>query len=136
MLYHPLILKLNKNPHHFHKLESADYIIKAYNPLCGDQFTIYLQMDGEVIQEAAFHGYGCAVSKASTSMLVQKLEGRKLEDFKGLMEELELVVGEADTGLLQHEDLKAFEQVRDFAGRISCVRLGWDALRDSVIGDW
>ena len=132
MLYHPLILQLNKNPHHFYKLESADHVIKAYNPLCGDQFTIYLQMDGEVIREAAFHGYGCAVSKASTSMLVQKLEGRKLEDFKALMEELELVVGETDTGELQNEDLKAFEQVRDFAGRIACVRLGWDALQEKL----
>ncbi len=131
-MYHPTILNLNKNPYNYRKLEHADRIVKAYNPLCGDQFTVYLNMEGERIVEATFHGYGCAVSKASTSLLVKYLEGHTLKDFQDILEELNAVVGEADASQIQHQDLLAFEQVRQFSGRITCVRLAWDALGELI----
>jgi len=131
-LYHPTILNLNKHPYNYRKLEDADNIVKAYNPLCGDQFTVYLKMEGERIAEATFHGYGCAVSKASTSLLVKYLEGHTLQDFQYILEELNAVVGEADASHIEHQDLLAFQQVRQFSGRIPCVRLAWDALGEFI----
>lgn len=131
-MYHPIILNLNKNPYNYRKLDDADYVVKAYNPLCGDQFTLYVKTDGKHIVEAAFHGYGCAVSKASTSLLIKYLEGHSLDDFQNILQELNAVVGEADATNIEHQDLLAFEKVRTFSGRISCVRLAWDALDDFI----
>lgn len=127
-MYHKLIIEHDRAPYHYEKRESADQVIEAYNPLCGDKYKLYLQMEEEVIQTAYFHGYGCAISKASTSILVKKIEGltiaTALELCKQFFAQLESNHSEATPD----PDFEAFTTVRKFPGRMKCVSLSWDAF--------
>jgi len=78
-LYKTVILKHNNAPFHYEKKEMAPHQLEAYNPLCGDRFNLFLDVKNGVIESIHFHGYGCAISKASTSVLAKNLEGKKVE---------------------------------------------------------
>lgn len=127
-LYHPIILEHNKHPIHFEKCENATHVIEAYNPVCGDQFKIFLYTENDQIERVAFHGYGCAISKAATSVLV------KLIEKKGLAEALELCrqylqvleKGNLNPGL--PKEFEAFLVAKDFSGRKQCATLSWESL--------
>src|ERR1700674_5113657 len=95
-LYQQVILDHNKKPRNFRELEAADHKAEGYNPLCGDHFTIYLNLDGDAIQDVTFQGSGCAISKASASMMTQALKGKSKEDAAKLFEKFhDLVTGHA-----------------------------------------
>src|SRR5207248_7859714 len=79
-LYQQVILDHNKKPRNFQRLEGANRVAEGFNPLCGDQLTVYLQMDEGVVREVSFVGTGCAISKASTSMMTQDVKGKKNEE--------------------------------------------------------
>lgn len=131
-LYQSVILRHNKEPYHYDRRMDADLVVQAYNPVCGDKFTIYLDVEEGRITAAWFHGYGCALSTASTSVLVQRLEGVSLEDFAGLFVsfqqylEPEAVISPKE----KDETFAAFSGVRDFPGRMQCVTLSWEALEE------
>jgi nitrogen fixation NifU-like protein len=127
-LYKDVILKLSKDPHNFRKDENANIRIKASNPLCGDQFEIYLTLDGGKIGSAGFHGYGCAISKASTSILVQTLEGQRLDDVSSICQRfIDALDTDPTEGSLPRE-WQAFQGVRDYPGRRQCAVLGWETV--------
>jgi len=85
-LYQELILQHNKNPIHFYPIEAADHVLEAYNPICGDRFKVFLKLTEGHISEVSFQGYGCAISKASTSVMVEQMKGKRLEDVKKLID--------------------------------------------------
>ena len=123
-LYQSVIMAHNKAPYHYEKKEDAGLTIKAYNPLCGDKYQVYLDIEGDRIQSAYFHGYGCAVSKAATSILVQELEGKTVTEALQLCEEyLSVVMEEKET---EREDFQAFAAARQFPGREQCAVLAWE----------
>ncbi len=127
-LYHTIIKQHEQEPFHFAKIANADHIIEAYNPICGDQFRLFLQIENDSVKAAHFHGYGCAISKASTSVLVKKIQGLALEEVRVLLAVFQDVVsGNIET---IDEELSAFAAARQFPERLPCATLGWDALRN------
>lgn len=133
--YHPLLLEHNRAPRYYEKRPEAGCVIEAYNPLCGDKFKLYLDVAEGRVLKATFHGYGCAVSKASVSVLMTKLQGLPLPAVAGLLEEFLGVLGLAEDRdnrepQLNATEKSAFEAAKDFPGRLKCASLGWEALRD------
>jgi nitrogen fixation protein NifU and related proteins len=133
-LYQQVIIDHSKSPRNFHKLEGANRTAQGNNPLCGDQYTIYLRMEGDVIQDISFQGSGCAISKASASLLTASLKGKTKADAKILFDKVhELVM----TGRGNGDDLgklAAFAGVHKFPARVKCAILPWHAVVAAVEG--
>jgi nitrogen fixation NifU-like protein len=134
-LYQQVILDHNKKPRNFRKLETANHTADGYNPLCGDQLTVYLNLADDAVQEVAFEGSGCAISKASASMMTQAVKGKSKEDAEKLFNEFHLMV----TGELNEEteenslgNLKIFAGVREFPVRVKCASLPWHTLHAAL----
>ncbi len=123
-LYKKRILDEAKSPYHFEKHPGKDSL-KAYNPICGDKYEIYI--DG---QKLFFHGFGCTISKASTSLMIKSLEGKpRAEALRIIDEFLDMVAGGEKVKL---ESLLVFENPSDFKGRKDCITLAWKVLRDHL----
>ena len=121
----------NQSPYHFEKYEKAVYKLEAYNPLCGDQFKLFLDVKGQLIEQLHFHGYGCAVSKASTSLMVQELEGRNLAYAKQLIDEYLAMLEDSPFQIpprIQGTDLEVFSISREYPARLTCASLAWKEL--------
>ena len=128
-LYQTIILKNNNEPFNFEKRESAGQVIKAHNQICGDRFTLYFEMDKERITQLSFHGFGCAISKASTSVLVQKLDGKTIDEAKKILKSFLEIINSTKTSVDNLEDdFKAFTATREFPGRITCATLSWTEM--------
>ena len=136
-LYQDIILEHSKRPRNYRTLEAANRSAEGFNPLCGDHFTVYLQVedDGQ-IRDISFQGSGCAISKASASMMTQALKGKRLEEAEQLFQKFHHVVtgkngGEAnDLG-----KLAAFAGVSEYPVRVKCATLAWHALRAALQGE-
>ncbi|MBX2871538.1 MAG: SUF system NifU family Fe-S cluster assembly protein [Saprospiraceae bacterium] len=126
-LYRTIILGHNKNPYHYEEMEAPDFEIEAYNPLCGDKFKLYLQLEEGKVKSASFSGFGCAISKASTSILVKRLEGMRLEDIAPMKETFLNVAFEG--AATTDEEFEAFAAAKAFPGRSTCVSLSWESLQ-------
>ena len=126
-LYRGIILEHNKAPHFFEKRPEARYVVEAFNPLCGDKFRLYLDIEQEVIARATFHGYGCAVSKASASVLMTKIQGLPLADLAELLQRFLEAVARGESPALD-TDTAAFAVARNFPGRERCATLVWNSL--------
>ena len=130
-MYHKLIIEHDRTPFHYEKREKADVIIEAYNPLCGDKFKLFLDLEGQQVKSAHFHGYGCAISKASTSILIKNLEGLNIEEALSLCNKFfEQIKGE--TQVTHDPDFEAFAEVKKFPGRMKCVTLSWEAFAKNI----
>ncbi len=128
-LYQNVILQHDKHPLQYEKRAEADYVIEAYNPLCGDKFQVFLNVQDGQVEQAHFHGYGCAISKASTSVLVRNLVGKSWEEVAVLIDNFQAVIeGEAAEPL--DAEFEAFLAVQAFPGRLPCVTLSWNNLED------
>ncbi len=137
-LYQEVILDHNRNPRNFKKMENASAVAHGVNPLCGDHFDIYILkgVDGK-IEKVSFEGDGCAISKASASMMTQAAEGKSAKEAGTLIGHfVSLLTGEAEAPL--HREgvgkLKFFEGVRNFPIRVKCATLAWRALEEALKG--
>ncbi|MDH3652432.1 MAG: iron-sulfur cluster assembly scaffold protein [Saprospiraceae bacterium] len=125
-LYHPLILENSRSPKRYQVADRPGKEIEAYNPVCGDQFTIYLDLENDKIECISFSGYGCAVSKAATSVLLDKLEGL---DAKSAMKMLRNYLEAINLGtLIADPQLKVFQIAKEYPGRMQCATLSAEAL--------
>ena len=134
-LYQEVILDHNKNPRNFKKMEDADCTEEGYNPLCGDHYTVFLKMDGEVISEIAFQGSGCAISKASASVMSTVLKGKTRAEAEEWFEKFHhLVRGEmkGETGIDELGKLAAFSGVSEFPARVKCAILPWHTMKNAI----
>ncbi|MFN0139794.1 MAG: Fe-S cluster assembly sulfur transfer protein SufU [Pyrinomonadaceae bacterium] len=136
-LYQETILEHNKNPRNFREIEDADKRAVGNNPLCGDALQIFVKMDGDVVSDVAFKGSGCAISKASASMMTQAVKGRTLHEAEELFDEFHRMV----TGSLDPEaeethlgKLRAFSGVLEFPARVKCASLSWHTLNAALHG--
>ena len=132
-LYQQVILDHSKSPRNFHKLAGANRTAQGHNPLCGDSYTIYALMDGDVIKDISFQGSGCAISKASASILTDTLKGRTKAEVKALFDKVhELVTtGNSSDGVGK---LAVFAGVHKFPARVKCAILPWHAVVAAVDG--
>ena len=134
-LYQDTILDHNKSPRNFRKMENATRKVEGYNPLCGDHYTVYVKLDGNVIADVAFEGSGCAISKASASVMTSMLKGRTTVDAEQLFQEFhKLVKGEIDPAdnIDQLGKLAAFAGVSEFPARVKCASLAWHTLHTAL----
>lgn len=137
-LYQQVILDHNKKPRNFRKLETANRSAEGYNPLCGDQLKVYLNMEDDVVKEISFEGSGCAISKASASMMTQSVKGKTRQEVETIFEEFHrMVTGDGDeaaeTGNLGR--LTIFSGVRDFPARVKCATLSWHTMHAALRGE-
>jgi len=133
-LYQQVILDHSKSPRNFRQLEGANHVAQGHNPLCGDSVTIYLRLENDRIQEAAFQGSGCAISKASASLLTEALRGKsraEVEALFGRVHELVTTGKSAGAGLGK---LAVFAGVHKFPTRVKCAILPWRAALAAVVG--
>lgn len=134
-LYQEVILDHNKSPRNFRRMEDADRHIEGFNPLCGDHYTIYLKVDGDTVKEISFDGAGCAISKASASVMSAMVKGKSRKEILVLFEEFhKLVTGErgGDTAIDTLGKLVAFSGVSEFPARVKCASLPWHTLKAAL----
>jgi nitrogen fixation NifU-like protein len=128
-LYQEVILDHNRHPHHFHELEDCTHQAEGYNPLCGDHYRVFTRVsDDNTIEEVSFTGSGCAISKASLSIMTDALVGKSVDQAKQVFEQFhQIVLGQCEdpAGLGK---LAVFEGVSKFPTRVKCAVLGWHTL--------
>ncbi|HEY3886606.1 MAG TPA: SUF system NifU family Fe-S cluster assembly protein [Vicinamibacterales bacterium] len=132
-LYQETILDHNRRPRNFHELSGASHVAEGYNPLCGDRLTLYLRIENGVILEAAFQGSGCAISKASASLMTDALKGRTVEDATRLFDRFHRMVTTApDEPVEDLGKLSVLAGVREFPVRVKCASLAWHAFKAAL----
>jgi len=136
-LYQQVILDHNKNPRNFHEMASPSSKVDGYNPLCGDHYTIFLQTEGDVIKDVSFTGSGCAISKASASVMSSTIKGKTKEEAERLFDTFHRLVTGDSSGLSAADlgRLAAFSGVSEFPARVKCATLAWHTLRSALEGE-
>ena len=130
-LYQGVIAEHNNAPLFFESRPDAGYVVEAYNPLCGDKFKLFLDIENGAVTKATFSGYGCAVSKAASSVLVKKIQGQPLDAVAEITEQyLRAVSAGADALTSTDPETIAFTVAKNFPGRDKCATLSWKALAD------
>jgi nitrogen fixation NifU-like protein len=131
-LYQSIILDHNRRPQNFRAMPAATAHADGINPMCGDQLTVWLHMDGDVIDDVSVQGSGCAISKASASLMTQTVKGKTRAEAEKIFESFHGLVTGHDTG----EDLgklKAFAGVARFPLRVKCATLAWHAMKSALV---
>ncbi len=130
-LYQELILDHNQHPHHYGELPAYTHTAHGHNPLCGDELDVYLILENNRIQNITFTGQGCAISKASASMMTDELLGKTLEEAQELFENFhELLTKEGATGK-KLQKAQVFAGVREFPIRVKCATLAWHTFQEA-----
>ena len=135
-LYQQVILDHNRNPRNFHEMQDATSRIDGYNPLCGDHYTVFLKVDGDTIRDVSFTGSGCAISKASASVMSSTLKGKSKDEAGRLFDTFHRLVTGDQSGLSAADlgRLAAFSGVSEFPARVKCATLAWHTLRTAIEG--
>jgi nitrogen fixation NifU-like protein len=133
-LYQQVILDHSKSPRNFRKLERANRMAQGHNPLCGDNYTIYALVEGDVIKEITFQGAGCAISKASASLLTESTRGKTKAEVKALFDKVHELVTSGKVSESGLGKLAVFAGVHKFPARVKCAILPWHAVMAAVEG--
>lgn len=137
-LYQQLILDHNKNPRNFRIIESADREAVGNNPLCGDKLVVYLNLSEDgIVEDVSFIGEGCAISKASASMMTTFVKGKPIEEVNRIFQQFhDLTTGKLDPASDTHDlgKLAVFAGVKDLPARVKCATLSWHTVHAAVNG--
>ncbi len=135
-LYQEVILEHSKAPRNYRELATANHRAEGDNPLCGDHFVVYLEMDGDSIRDVSFQGSGCAISKASASMMTQSIKGKTRAEAEKIFAQFhKLVTGQAHNGnQAEIGKLSVFSGVSEFPVRVKCATLAWHTLQAAFEG--
>ena len=134
-LYQEIILEHNKNPRNFRVMADADVTLEGYNPLCGDHYTVYIKIEAEVVKDVSFKGSGCAISKASASVMSTMVKGKTRQEAEKLFDRFHaLVTGKPDQSVNLDEigSMAAFAGVSEFPARVKCASLAWHTLHGAL----
>ena len=137
-IYNDLIMEHSMNSYNKKKLEGADYSEIGHNPNCGDEITLELKLDGNKIEDMAFTGHGCAISQASTSIMIDTLRGKTIEEAKEIIKTfIEMIKRETtdEEQLKKLEDAIAFKNVSNMPARVKCALLAWHTIEDMLNKD-
>jgi|SRR5688572_4857280 nitrogen fixation NifU-like protein len=135
-LYQEVILDHNRKPRNFREMENADRRIEGRNPLCGDEITLWLKLDGDRVSDVSFRGSGCAISKSSASLMTSAVKGKSVEETRLLFDRFHQMI----TGKLGEDQretmgsLAALGGVSRFPIRVKCASLAWHALKSALDG--
>ena len=136
-LYQEVILEHNKNPRNFREIEDADQYADGKNPLCGDALRVYIKTEDDVVTDVSFKGSGCAISKASASMMTQAVKGKTSAEAESIFNEFhKMVTGELDIETDDNDlgKLRIFAGVLEFPARVKCASLSWHTLHAALSG--
>ena len=134
-VYNDLIMEHSMNSYNKKKLEGANYSEIGHNPNCGDEITLELKLDGNKIEDMAFTGHGCAISQASTSIMIDTLRGKTIEEAKEIIKIfIEMIKRETtdEDQLKKLEDAIAFKNVSNMPARVKCALLAWHTIEDML----
>ncbi|MDP4116664.1 MAG: SUF system NifU family Fe-S cluster assembly protein [Bacteroidota bacterium] len=137
-LYQQVILDHNKSPRNFRKIEHPDHFAEGYNPLCGDRIDIYVKVENNIITDLSFQGSGCAISKASASLMSSMLKGKSEEEAKEIFNRFHDLVTGHDISAEEIEKLgklAVLEGVKEFPARVKCASLAWHTLNSALNED-
>ena len=137
-LYQEVILEHNRKPRNFRAMEDADRRIEGKNPLCGDRITLWLKLDGDRVADVSFQGEGCAISKASASLMTTAVRGKTVAEAEELFQRFrELVTGRLDPAAARASlgSLVALGGVARFPQRVKCASMAWHALHAALQGE-
>jgi nitrogen fixation NifU-like protein len=137
-LYQEVILDHNRKPRNFRKLASPTRDAEGYNPLCGDRVTVEIALEGDVIRDIGFQGSGCAISRASASLMTADIKGKLVAEAEAVFARFRAMLTEnfagGDDAAAQLGKLAVFEGVREFPSRIKCATLPWHTLHAALAG--
>ena len=131
-LYQELILEHNKSPRNFHALKDNSHAAEGFNPLCGDRLKLYLKVENGVIKDVGFQGSGCAISKASASLMTVSVKGKTVKEAKGLFEKIHHMLSRKPDENIDTDDLgrlAVLSGVCEFPARVKCASLAWHTLK-------
>lgn len=135
-LYQEVILDHNRRPHNFRTIDAPSRTQEGYNPLCGDRLTLYVKLEGNVISDVSFQGTGCAISKASASLMTDALKGKTVDEARAMFDRFhEMVTSAPDTPPADLGKLSVLAGVREFPTRVKCASLAWHTLKAAVAGE-
>ncbi|MGB9679542.1 MAG: Fe-S cluster assembly sulfur transfer protein SufU [Minisyncoccia bacterium] len=131
-LYSEVIMEHYENSPNRKELKDATHKERGLNPLCGDDIILYLKINGDIIEDASFTGQGCAISQASTSMMIDLIKGKTKEQALVLTQEFIDMIHKKDVNLDDLEDAQVLKGVSDFPARVKCALLSWKTLKDII----
>ncbi|HEY5219283.1 MAG TPA: SUF system NifU family Fe-S cluster assembly protein [Gemmatimonadaceae bacterium] len=134
-LYQEIILEHNRKPRNFRVMADANRKVEGYNPLCGDQITLWLRIEGDRVADASFQGLGCAISKASASLMTAAVKGKTVDEARAAAEHMrELLTGKLDVEKERKSlgSLAALSGVSKFPQRVKCASMAWHALQSAL----
>ena len=132
-VYNDLIMEHSMNSYNKKKLSCCDFCKIGHNPNCGDEITLELKLDGNIIEDMAFSGHGCAISQASTSIMIDSLKGKTIEEAKEIIKTfIEMIKREItdEQELKKLEDAIAFKNIANMPARVKCALLAWHTIED------
>ena len=134
-VYNELIMEHSMNSYNKRKLENADFSCMGHNPNCGDEITLEIKLNGNIIEDMAFSGHGCAISQASTSIMIDTLKGKTIDEAKEIIKTfIEMIKREIkdESELKKLEDAIAFKNVSNMPARVKCAILAWHTIEDML----
>ncbi|HJJ04822.1 MAG TPA: SUF system NifU family Fe-S cluster assembly protein [Clostridiaceae bacterium] len=134
-VYNELIMEHSMNSYNKRKLENADFSCMGHNPNCGDEITLEIKLNGNIIEDMAFSGHGCAISQASTSIMIDTLKGKTIDEAKEIIKTfIEMIKREIkdESELKKLEDAIAFKNVSNMPARVKCALLAWHTIEDML----
>lgn len=131
-LYQSVILDHNRKPRNFGKLPEANKVARGDNPMCGDNFTIYLHVKEDRIEGISFEGSGCAISKASASVMTSTLKGKPIQEARQIFQHFHALVTTGNADPAEFNEMSAFAGVSTFPARIKCATLSWHAALSAL----
>jgi len=134
-LYNEMVQDHSRKPRNFRALVAADRTAEGYNPLCGDQITVYLKMDGDRIEDVSFQGAGCAISTASASLMTAALKGKTRDEAEALFQRFHQMVTGHEGDPEELGKLAVFQGVCRFPVRVKCASLPWHTLHAALAGE-
>ena len=135
-LYQEVILDHNRRPRNFHALADASHSAEGYNPLCGDRLTLYLKVDNGVVTDVSFEGAGCAISKASASLMTDAVKGKTVAEAQALFDRFHrMVTTPPEEPVEDLGKLSALAGVREFPVRVKCASLAWHTMKAAIANE-
>ena len=131
-VYNELIMEHSMNSYNKRKLENADFSCMGHNPNCGDEITLEIKLNGNIIEDMAFSGHGCAISQASTSIMIDTLKGKTIDEARVIIENYMNMIFEKDYDPEILEEAIAFYNTHKQANRIKCATLGWKGITQLI----
>ncbi len=134
-MYNEIIMEHSMNSYNKKKLDKADFEEMGHNPNCGDEISIEVKMNGDVIEDMAFSGHGCAISQASTSVMIDTLKGKTVEEAKDIIKTfIGMIKREIkdDKELEKLDEAIAFKNVSNMPARVKCALLAWHTMEDMI----